>query len=53
MAPIIFDSFQRISANDDSLMGVILYPSQKVKTHLETLLKSYPSLIDKVGLNEE
>ena len=50
MAPIIFDSFQRISANDDSLMGVILYPSQKVKTHLETLLKSYPSLIDKVRL---
>ena len=50
IAPIILDSFQRISAKDDSLMGVILYPSQKVKLFLETILDSYPTLADKISL---
>lgn len=50
IAPIIFEAFQRISAKDSSLSAVILYPSQKVQISLEAILKSYPTLTDKVSL---
>ena len=50
IAPIIFEAFQKISAKDDSLMGVILYPSQQVERYLETILQSYPALSGKVNL---
>ncbi|MFL2835207.1 MAG: lipid-A-disaccharide synthase [Coraliomargaritaceae bacterium] len=50
IAPIIFEAFQRISAKDSSLSAVILYPSHKVQISLEAILKSYPTLTDKVSL---
>tara|TARA_A200000113_G_scaffold174077_1_gene159184 strand:+ start:2977 stop:4155 length:1179 start_codon:yes stop_codon:yes gene_type:complete len=50
IAPIIFEAFQRISAKDSSLSAVILYPSQKVQISLEAILRSYPTLTDKVSL---
>lgn len=50
IAPIIFDSFQRISAKDDSLLGTILYPSRQVKEFLEAILESYPALNNKITL---
>ena len=50
IAPIIFEAFQRISAKDSLLSAVILYPSQKVQISLEAILKSYPTLTDKVSL---
>ena len=50
IAPIIFEAFQRISAKDSLLSAVILYPSQKVQISLEAILRSYPTLTDKVSL---
>lgn len=50
IAPIIFEAFQRISAKDSSLSAVILYPSHKVQISLEAILRSYPTLTDKVSL---
>ena len=50
IAPIIFEAFQLISAKDSSLSAVILYPSHKVQISLEAILKSYPTLTDKVSL---
>ena len=50
IAPIIFEAFQRISAKDSLLSAVILYPSQKVQISLEAILKSYPTLTDKISL---
>ena len=50
IAPIIFGAFQRISDKDSSLSAVILYPSQKVQISLEAILRSYPTLTDKVSL---
>ena len=50
IAPIIFEAFQRISAKDSSLSAVILYPSHKVQISLEAILKSYPTLTDKISL---
>ena len=50
IAPIIFEAFQRISAKDSLLSAVILYPSHKVQISLEAILKSYPTLTDKVSL---
>ena len=50
IAPIIFEAFQLFSAKDSSLSAVILYPSQKVQISLEAILRSYPTLTDKVSL---
>ena len=50
IAPTIFKAFQQIVLEDDSLTGVVLYPSQQVERYLKTLLKSYPALTDKVSL---
>ena len=50
IAPIIFEAFQLISDKDSSLSAVILYPSQKVQISLEAILRSYPTLTDKVSL---
>ena len=50
IAPIIFEAFQRISAKDSLLSAVILYPSHKVQISLEAILRSYPTLTDKVSL---
>ena len=50
IAPIIFEAFQRISAKDGSLSAVILYPSHRVQISLEAILRSYPTLTDKVSL---
>jgi lipid-A-disaccharide synthase len=50
IAPTIFEAFQKISDEDNSLSGVILYPSQKVEAYLKTLLESYPALTEKVSL---
>ena len=35
IAPTILEAFRKISAEDDSLSGVILYPSQKVEVCLK------------------
>jgi lipid-A-disaccharide synthase len=50
IAPTIFKAFQQIVLEDDSLNGVVLYPSQQVERYLKTLLESYPALTDKVSL---
>jgi lipid-A-disaccharide synthase len=50
IAPTIFKAFQQIVLEDDSLTGVVLYPSQQVERYLKTLLESYPALTDKVSL---
>lgn len=50
MAPTIFEAFQKISAEDDSLSGVVLYPTQQVEQYMKTILQSYPALTDKVSL---
>ena len=50
IAPIIFEAFQLISDKDSSLSAVILYPSKKVQISLEAILRSYPTLTDKVSL---
>ena len=50
IAPIIFEAFQLISTKDSSLSAVILYPSHKVQISLEAILKSYPTLTDKISL---
>lgn len=50
IAPIILEAFQKISAEDNSLSAVILYPSQQVEVCLKSILESYPDLSEKVSL---
>ena len=44
------EAFQKISAEDDSLSAVILYPSQAVEVCLKNILEAYSDLSDKVSL---
>ena len=50
IAPTILEAFRKISAEDDSLSAVILYPSQAVEVCLRTILETYSDLSDKVIL---
>ena len=50
IAPTILEAFRKISAEDDSLSAVILYPSQAVEVCLKSILETYPDLSDRVSL---
>ena len=50
IAPTILEAFRKISAEDDSLSAVILYPSQAVEACLKSILETYPDLSDRVSL---
>ena len=50
IAPTILEAFRKISAEDDSLSAVILYPSLAVEVCLKSILETYPDLSDKVSL---
>ena len=50
IAPTILEAFRKISAEDDSLLGVIMYPSVAVVVCLKSIFETYTDLSDKVRL---